>query len=414
MSFISIESKTDFKLQKDLLRLEELQILFGTRGKILSYDPAPERWRWEEMARNANSSESAENFIKYQIEELRTALKERYNVSECPVKYSLNPEGRVYNELLENEPFDEILLRGIAYRRENGSDEEERELCELEGYLSVCEKLFDEKTKVGTTMVVISPPGLVENSPYQMNFVDIYEKTDGKTLKMTRFSSGTGYEEYIEIAKKQNPDYFSGTKDVPIDAWFLSHPIETKTNKKETPKEIFEKLFEFSKSVTTREDFEKIYETCLPLILNFIDVLTQEDINTEEVRTAFKAIFNKGDTEKDNLKRKEKKKVPEFKSVQQEVIWFGKMQMRRIKSGCGTSADFGEKMETGTMVGSLISEFFLNSVGKFAEKKEDEDDHGELWFRCTKGHWNKRLPGKLLDECQRKGCTGSVGCGGNK
>lgn len=407
MSFISVES--EFKFQSDLERLRELQFIFGTRGKILSYDPAPERWRWEEMARTMGGLKAREEFFKYQTEELRTALKERYNVSESPVTYSLDSEGRIYNELLPNEPFEEILLRGIVFRKENGSKEEERELCELEGYLKVCEKLFDKNTPVGTKIMVISPPGLVDGSPYKMNFVDIYEKKGDGEIKMTRFSSGTEYEEYIQIAEKLEPDYFSGSKAIPLDAWFLANPIELKGSQHSSPKQVFEGLFEDSIGTTSKEDFQKIYEVCLPFVLNFIDELIKKNIDIQKIRVAFKAVFNRGDIEKERLNSKTNDKEilwVNTANMQDQLAYFGSMIMRSVNTGCGLLADFNEAP-------IMDSVLLANSVGRFGltrtqlkkERPSDEkDDRGFLWFECPNGHWNKRERGKELkkvcDTCE--------------
>ncbi len=44
------------------------------------------------------------------------------------------------------------------------------------------------------------------------------------------------------------------------------------------------------------------------------------------------------------------------------------------------------------------------------QESQDEDEHGPLVFQCTDGHTNRRQRGKLIDECQHRGCKGSVGC----
>ena len=60
----------------------------------------------------------------------------------------------------------------------------------------------------------------------------------------------------------------------------------------------------------------------------------------------------------------------------------------------------------------------LNPQEAFGGKAEgveanevEEDSYGPLTFECTEGHKNTRKRGELIDECQHKHCTGSVGCG---
>ncbi len=42
--------------------------------------------------------------------------------------------------------------------------------------------------------------------------------------------------------------------------------------------------------------------------------------------------------------------------------------------------------------------------------KTGEDQYGSLKFKCTEGHDNIRPHGKLIDQCQHRGCKGKVKC----
>lgn len=85
---------------------------------------------------------------------------------------------------------------------------------------------------------------------------------------------------------------------------------------------------------------------------------------------------------------------------------------RRSYGACGAEiklGSYGEENSPEAALAKLLDP--QKAFGGKTERKEDEEDmYGPLKFECTEGHTNRRPRGKLIDKCQHKGCTGSVGC----
>lgn len=90
---------------------------------------------------------------------------------------------------------------------------------------------------------------------------------------------------------------------------------------------------------------------------------------------------------------------------------------RRSVGGC---SGISLSDSTRDMLGDDLNEPYNNMFARLEPIRDDdtdnseyadEDEYGPLDFECTEGHKNRRERGKLLDECQTKGCKkGSVGC----
>jgi hypothetical protein len=80
----------------------------------------------------------------------------------------------------------------------------------------------------------------------------------------------------------------------------------------------------------------------------------------------------------------------------------------RSYGGCsGTNLAAAEQNE----VGLRVSQDVYGGADGGKTYPPGEDEHGPRTFKCTEGHINHRPHGKLLTECQHRGCKkGSVGC----
>ena len=381
-------------------QIAELQSIFDAslgyslKNKLLSYNPVIERWNFEQLQAGQET-----NFKIYEVKQVETALRERFQTAKSPINYLIDKENSLRNELLPKEPFTLVLERGIEYRKENGSQETEREESELLGFRKIQEHLLNPKTKQGSKMIVISGTGIIEETAYPHNFVDIYEKTKDESeqvvIKMTRMASGIDHSQYAEKALLFNPSYFDEFTGN-IDAWFLANPIPVHPQAKlETPDDIFEQIFEKKKGTMREEEFEKLFEECLPIIFNYINILCGEEYRPREIAVAFNAILNKADSCRAGEKTYQ---VPIFNDVEQEAEWLGSQPVRQASAGCGIS------------IGFLFANRFANSVAGFGI----DDGKGPRQFPCPAcGYENTRPLGGYVYKCQNGNCPDpdAVTCG---
>ncbi len=396
-----IEFKRD--LEEINLLQQKFDKVIGNKRRpedpILSYNPVLARWRAEKVDEGKEIP-----FREYELQQIKTMLCERYQVMAPPVLYNINSNGEIYHEKLPNESFLRILQRGRAYREQEGSQELQREDNEIGGWSQVFQTLSASSTVIGTKMIVISGPGLIENTAYPHNFVDVYEKVGFGSVKMVRFSSGLDYNSYSQKAKDQNPNYFENFNG-PTDAWFLSHPLFIDPNNtKKSAEEVFKDMFGKSNDVLKQDEFEKIFEACMPVIQFYINVLCDKSYKPEELALAFNAVLNEADNQKKILKRRkvsgtEKIIYVDFEEVRQRVKYLGNLPVANIRAGCGLSGGFDLNSDK-------ITNLLTNSVARFGL---EEDSNNPLEFKCQKGHWNKRKPGAYKKYCDTCGCD--VSCG---
>jgi hypothetical protein len=82
---------------------------------------------------------------------------------------------------------------------------------------------------------------------------------------------------------------------------------------------------------------------------------------------------------------------------------------RRSVGGCSGISISDSNKDIAT---NPYNDMFSRMSNQEAEETgAEEDEFGPLVFECTEGHENRRPKGKLIEQCQTKGCKGSVGCG---
>lgn len=396
-----------------ILRLQNrFDIALGIKNQgILNYNPVLARWKFEDVA----EGEDRQRWKNYELFQVETALRERNHAAKSVAAYLFDQEGNRYNELFPDEPFDVVLERGQAYRMENGSTELEREQSEIDGWREIMDTLKNPGTPLGIKAVVVSGPGIVEDTNYKDNYVDIYEArkdpdTHKRYVRMTRFNSSLVYNQYLTKAKNIDPNYFTGI-DKPIDAWFLSHPFYIHPNSQfASADDIFNHLFERRKDAMKEEDFQALFKSCLPVILFYIDCLSEEPFNPLKIALAWNAILNKSDLFGESKKReREHTSLTEFRiipplfmNISEEVDWLGRQPVKRVTAGCGPSVGFNTDKKKSD---SSYSSFLSNSVGKFAFEEEN-DEFGPRSFNCPEcGIKNTRPVHELLPACTNCGST---------
>jgi hypothetical protein len=349
----------------------------------INFDPALEIWTHRTFFKSR-----VEEFKEYEKKQIKTALRERLGLATSVFVYSIDKNGDIINNLIPEEKFKVFLERGILYRASIGSKEQEREQAELEGFLKITEKLTDKKTPNGTMMVSISGTGIVEGTFYANNYIDIYQKTVDKhgniVISMTRFRSSNDYEEYIRKAMSFNPHYFDKFKG-PIDAWFLKNPIPVKPQEKFTsPEGLFSKIFNNNKESMEEKKFQELFAYCMPLILNYIDLLCSDILDPRLIALNQNAILNKAD-EFLELKNRPKQEIYIYQSLHEEMFKLGIQTVRAVAGDCGISG--GVNM-------------FDNSVARFGLK----DSKGDRQFKCPACNYTNTRPHEgYVTSCQNPG-----------
>ncbi len=335
--------------QKDLKGIQRILRWFQDGGvmlsnKITNYELAPARW----AALEASSTDSIDTFKQHEIRQVETALGERYGVAESPIIYQIDDSNRLRNEIYPKEPFAQGMQRGVAYLKEKGSPDGEREQKEVEGFLKIEAVLTDPEIAIGTKMIVCSPPSQLEGSNYFKNFVDCYEKTDQKVVTMTRFATDATYGEGF------------------TDAYALSHPDLYEATDLRSGQEIVAEKYGLAKNVVTVKERDSILEGSKERIQFYIDTLSNPNASPESIFVAFQAVLNGADRIARGFKsivqtvfkgvKKEFNNLPTFKNIAEEVRYWGHLPVELVKAACGTSGGGALKGIKGAMrsIGQLI------------------------------------------------------------
>jgi len=417
---MSIESTANFT--KDLASINTLQKQFnkelGIDGAVkLNYNPVLARGNFERLTDDKRRF----RFQDYELWQVQTALRERNHAAKSAVNYYVDEEGYVRNELFPDEPFYQILQRGLAYQEQNGSQELEREHSEYMGWAQVCEVLKHPSVTAHTKAIVISGPGIIDGTNYHDNFVDIYEALDDpvtrkRFIKMTRNASKLSYGDYENVVPQLQPGYFNRLKG-PIDAWYLGHPIyKVPSVDPRTTDEIFEQIFGRREGAMNEQEFQELWEALTPVSMHYINVLCQKDFEPTKLAIAWNAVLKISDLTRQSLDARKKPgslaasqlQIPRFYgNIQEAVNWFGRQEIETVLAACGPSGGFKIEYKDGITSVNPVLDFLSNSVGKFGVEK---DDYGSLHFDCPHCHKdNKREHGKLITNC--KNCGKDVTCG---
>lgn len=346
----------------------------GERADPLSFEPWLERAKYERLT-------DPDLIAKFRQEEdiqLTTNLRERYSTGQNTTTFIL-AGNKLRPEILPDEDFENILKRGLEYRRQTGSQELIREEREIDGFVKIQDIISADETAIGTRIVSLSPPGMIKDTSYPKQFIDIWEvKQNGqgeKYAQVTRFTTGLDGEGYRKSALKLTPDYFEdeGVEDLPFDAYYLSHPITLPPQEQVgSLEELYEAFFERDFRVIQERIFQELLQACAPFRSYFINQLCQENIDWVEFAKAFNAILVRSDQfleERENSKQAVPVGTIAFYpqlSLREQVAFYGMQQVRTVAAGCGASVGF--KIGGSSILGGL-SPILSNSVGQYGLEK---------------------------------------------
>lgn len=338
----------------------------------------------------------------YTTFQLQTLLGERYHTGLSKYSYRIE-DGQIYPEGA-TEPFLNMLERGRDYRKLHGSKDTLREDAEVVGFQKIQEVLCGDETPTGTMMVSISPRG-VKGSIYQHNFYDVFTKKekDGKSyIEARRYSSALDTKESLEKAR-QIDELFGEGENV-SDAYFLANPLRvspTDTQFK-TPDDLHAFLHTEHQAMN-EEDFSEIIRICTPLIMYYINALTEDPDNDSLQKLSFNALLNKADEVADRLEAQEETIFMSTRNVShRDIRTLGYMTVRAVDTGCGLSGGFA--MGGNELFGGPLGPFSVLAFGA------REDKYGSLEFDCPAcKKKNVRPFGELLKNCQHCNST-KVSC----
>lgn len=345
---------------------ESLGIGSDRYSKIRNYNPVISRVNFEK----SSGQQEREQFKQTEVFEIQTMLKERYKAFMSSFELMVDDKGNLRSSLFPRDTYEDILRRGIEYRRQNGSPELEREEKELEGILKIQNLSSNPDTPIGTKYLLFSPPGIVENTTYKKRFVDYGELVEDeqkkRSWKFTRFECGLSDEEYARVAELLEPGFFQDQKG-PIDAWYLSKPIfKAPHEMPQTADTIFQTYFKRPEDTLDESDMAEINEECMPLILHLVNLLASDKFQPEKIALTINATLIRGDKKyKQVLARKRgEEKLEEieiyYMRIEDEVENEGRGYVASVDAGCGESGGYD------LSYGNDASQFLFNSVGSFS------------------------------------------------
>jgi len=327
--------------------------------------------------------------FKYLSKQIDTFIGERLNVLLRIYKYEIK-NNQLYGEQM-NEPFVDVIRRGVDYRRKTQGEEridKEREEAEVKGCLKIQKLMCDPNISIGAMMLSVSPQG-GKDSSYKHNFYDIFtlkEENGKRFVEARRYSSALKIEEYKD---KLSP--FTSTENISSDADFLKNPIKIDDVFFENAEQVHSYLHK-EHQVTKNEKFKEITQSYQNLKIEYFE---------KRDPLILQAIMNKAD-EKAGLTKNE---VDIFinsgkpLTVEKEINYYGRQEVRVVTTGCGSS-------------GSLLKNSLDNKSSPFSvsEFGLDDDKYGSREFECPEcGKINIRPKDTLLKNCQH--CNSSkVGC----
>lgn len=340
----------------------------------------------------------------YTRRQFETYLGERLNVALSITRFEI-VDGKMIPRGV-NEPMEDIIQRGIEYRRLDGNPVDfEREAAELEGARKTQARLTNKDTKVGAMNISISPKG-EESSDYTNNFFDIYtlKEDEGKRfVEMRRYLSTLRVDQYQEKLKP-----FKIFDKTPTASDFLKDPIEMDAF--EEPDDIQKYLNKGIKALEA-EKLEQIMQIVNPFITSYINSLIDNPYDLFTHRLKYNGVLNQADialaavANNDRLLIRALYNTSAFSSqemIEQKMQILGRQKVRVAGGPCpGVSGGFNLSNAQETVNNPY-------GVSQFGSK---EDKYGSREFKCPHRDCEKtniRPINQLISNCQH--CGKDVRC----
>ncbi len=354
------------------------------RNPIIAYEP-----RFDREAYASANTKDKERLNSYTKRQLETHLGERFNVVLSTTRYEIRG-GQIFGENT-NEPFMQMLQRGVDYRRMHGNPIDfEREQAELVGFGKTQQDLADDKAPIGKMRLSISPP----SGSYKHSFYDIFtlkEDGNGRFIEAKRYSSALSADQTVQMLLQKglvDQDYSK------IPQYLLSHPIELEPGSDtfKTADDIHKYLHK-NHDYITEEVFNEVRRMTAFFAISYINSLLEIPIEERDQLLYFNAYLNAGDIALEIVRNKAKfTKNFIFEPIFQtkaEIYTLGMQPVRIVATGCGASGGFS----VGGINQAMSSPF---SVSEFSQKASQKE-----WFNCPKCGYEASGPiGDICPGCK--------------
>lgn len=385
-------------------------------SQLLTYEPALDREVYQTLKTfqdpaSKSYQEVRNNLNSYTEFQVETFIGERLNVGLSEFRYTIK-NGKMYGQGMDESLID-MIQRGRDCRDVVANDvDKPRQDAEIEQFQKIEQVFGDDTTKVGTTIISISPPG-GEGSNYAHNFYDVFVLSEDKQTKERfvaahRYASELSVDEYKQKAEELVPGYLAEHKNQSIDSYFLSHPLvlDTKSplsGKAEKIHEVFHRGHEF----LSTEDFHEVKRVIAGLVASYVNTLCDTPEDELFLNHTLNAIMNRADAVADSLRRPQHTgahlphgDMPSHDHVagpvsRGEIMALGSQPVRQTTTGCGSSGGFGTEKGENRQASNLAS---------FSSADFGKDSFGSRTFHCPEcGETNIRPENQLLSSCQHCG-----------
>lgn len=335
----------------------------------------------EEFSRRKNQTDKR---TKHNLE---TMLGERFNLLVSKIEFTI--ENNLLINVEHDEPFLEVIKRGQKYREVNGSQEVKREKAEVEGFKKVQQLLTDPQYE-DAKIIVISPKGK-NNSMYQHNFFDVYEKQGDKII-MHRYASTSSWTEFHKGADIIDP--FNSLSASPIDANFIANPQVTYMDENEILGNLNLDL-----EAMAEDEYQRLIDSITELKLNYVNALASGDF--ELAKKIFIATLNYSDEIVLKAKNYDSRSTLLTQNPIAIISAYGMIQPRTVLAGCGLQEIFANQS-----AGSFLSNLYPESVANFATCRQCNTKNNHFHCPQNKGGCGGQIPSGLgYTTCPHCGLT---------
>ncbi len=276
----------------------------------------------------------------YMRTQMVSNIGERLNAGMFTTSYEVK-DGELYGKGMETSMV-RVVKRGRNFRRFQGTGVDwGREDAEVISMEKIQARMTNEKTPVGSMMVLLSPPGQ-EGSSYQHNFYDVFLKESNEEIKYFRFSSALSVPEYQKRFRELGI-HIKIPDDVNPDEYLLANPIyvSEEMSRYITPDELHKHLH-LEHGALTRDEYSQVVSILGPFIDAYSDSIIKNPQDIFKRNLSYNAILNKAD----DIYRKIKLKKsgidvvidePQVFFDQSQIEQWGTKEVEDVMQGCGSS-----------------------------------------------------------------------------
>lgn len=343
-----------------------------------NYDPPLARAMWEQLT----TEEEKRRFLEHETTQIIKSLGERYNVVESVARYTIGEDNKLYSEAFPNEPFENVVKRGVEHAKNLGSKDIKREETQFDGISRVQSAMARPNARRHSKQAAISGQGLVEGTTFIHNFVDIYELvgvdpvTQRRIVEMTRFTSNASYREYRANVLSIKSDYFNQASATD-ELHYAANPLEfDPATDSRSVSEIFAQIAGTVHGVLSKDNLQKIVDKSKARISYFLKSICSAIFDPQEVALRWNGLINGADIDAETEWQKLTKipqrlfksvtnflkDIPIFKTIAEEVGWLGRQAVEQIMAACGLSGGFS----IGGIVESIV-EFISSAVSTISD-----------------------------------------------